>query len=151
MPQILHYRGEVMYRKTGRILVLQESPKHKEHANRKKKLKKRNVFSTLLILSRVWWCVSWRITELEALRQHIKYFKCPRAISHQLEQSWSWRLRKGWAYMVYFMRSRTGPADLGLLEAIMCQRSQRKGQYRNLRGGMGLKSPTQPMETEQFS
>lgn len=43
-------------------------------------------------------------------------------------------------YMVYFVRTRTGPEDLGLLEAIMCQRSGRKGQYRNLCRGTGLKS-----------
>lgn len=43
MPQILDYRGKGMYRKPGRILVLQENPKHKEHANRMKKIKQRNV------------------------------------------------------------------------------------------------------------
>lgn len=41
--------------------------------------------------------------------------------------------------MVYFVRNRTSPEDLGLLEVIMCQRSQRKGQYRNLCRGKGLK------------
>lgn len=51
------------------------------------------------------------MTDLASLRQHIKYFKCPRAISHQLEQSKSWRLEKGWIYMAYFVRTRTGPED----------------------------------------
>lgn len=45
IPQILHCRGEVKYRKTGRILVLQENPKHKEHAKGMRKLKPKNVFS----------------------------------------------------------------------------------------------------------
>lgn len=56
MPQILHCRGEVMYRNTGRILVLQENPKHKEHAKVMRELKQRNVFSILLICSRLVMC-----------------------------------------------------------------------------------------------
>jgi len=51
MLQILHCRGEVMCRKAERILVLQENPKHKEHTKGIRKLKQRNVFSILLILS----------------------------------------------------------------------------------------------------
>lgn len=53
MPQIHHCRVEVMYRIKRRILVLQENPKHKEHAKGVRKLKQRNVFSILLILSHV--------------------------------------------------------------------------------------------------
>lgn len=82
MPQILYCRREIPSRKT--VLVLQENPNHKEYAKGKRKLKHLNVFSVLFILSHVM-CEPKR--DLEYLRQCIKYFKCPRAISHQLEQS----------------------------------------------------------------